>query len=177
MPLWMTRLLPYYQNLAVLRCPTDDPPAQTTNVLTGPMMALLGMSAADTAPRSYIVNGWNDWFEETLSAEDYRTFQQHAWPEGMRTTSIRQPSDTILFGEKSTGSGHVHMDFFQRAGNDLEELEHSRHSNGNRPGTGGSNFSLADGSSRFMKAGRCLSPRNLWGVTDRYRTNYATVFP
>jgi hypothetical protein len=30
--------------------------------------------AGDTAPRSYIINGWNDYFDATLSKEDFAKY-------------------------------------------------------------------------------------------------------
>jgi len=174
-PFWMTRLLPFYQSVRILKCPTDDVQAMPTNEVTGPLLALFGTSEADVAARSYIINGWNDWFETNLTAQEYVMFKNHQWQYGMRETAIRYPSETILFGEKLTGSYHVHMDFFQGAGNDQDQVEHSRHSNGSKPGTGGSNFTFSDGSVKFLKSGRSVYPLNLWAVTDKYRINWAYV--
>ncbi|MCX7872395.1 MAG: DUF1559 domain-containing protein [Verrucomicrobiae bacterium] len=174
-PLWMTRLLPYYHNVNVLKCPTDNVQPMSTNVVTGALISLFGMSQADLAARSYIINGWNDWFEANLTQQEYEQFKAHQWYRGMKQVAIRYPSETILFGEKLTDSGHVHMDFFQGAGNDMDQIEHSRHSNGSKPGSGGSNFTFADGSVRFLKSGRSVYPLNLWAVTDKYRTNWAYV--
>lgn len=174
-PLWMTRLQPYYHNVAILKCPSDDVQGMSTNAITGALIGLFGMSPADLAARSYIINGWNDWFEANLTPQEYAQFQAHRWYYGMKQSSIRYPSDTILFGEKLTESQHVHMDFFQGVGNDMDQVEHSRHNNGSKPGSGGSNFTFADGSVRFLKAGRSVYPLNLWAVTDKYRTNWAYV--
>lgn len=174
-PLWMTRLLPYYNNVAILKCPTDTVVGMSTNNLPAQLMGMFGMSFADFAARSYIINGWNDWFEENLSPEDYRLFQAHQWQYGMRQEAIKYPSDTIIFGEKLTDSPHVHMDFFQGVGNDMDQVEHSRHNNGSKPGSGGSNFAFTDGSARFLKAGRSVYPINLWAVSEKYRTNWAYI--
>lgn len=174
-PLWMTRLLPYYHDVKILKCPTDDVQPMTTNLITGALIGLFGMSPADLAARSYIINGWNDWFEANLTPQEYAQFQAHRWYTGMRQSAIRYPSDTILFGEKLTDSPHVHMDFFQGVGNDMDQVEHSRHNNGSKPGSGGSNFTFADGSVRFLRAGKSVYPLNLWAVTDKYRTNWAYV--
>ncbi len=174
-PLWMTRLLPFYQNVVILKCPTDNVNAMPTNGLTGPLLSLFGMSAADFAARSYIINGWNDWFEANLASSEFEMFKNHQWQFGMRQTAIRYSSETILFGEKLSDSPHVHMDFYQGAGNDQDEVEHSRHSNGSKAGSGGSNFTFSDGSVKFLKAGRSVYPLNLWAVTDKYRINWAYV--
>src|SRR6266545_8346118 len=55
-PYWMTRLQPYSQDLRLLVCPSDA------------QFAITATNTPDTAPRSYLVNGWNDWFEANLSA-------------------------------------------------------------------------------------------------------------
>jgi prepilin-type processing-associated H-X9-DG protein/prepilin-type N-terminal cleavage/methylation domain-containing protein len=117
---WVFKLEPYYLNAEILQCPSDR----------------------FFTRRSYIINGWNDYFEATLSAADYGTFTNWNWPEGMREEAIPNPSETITFGEKATDSGHVHMDFYQI--NDLRELEHARH-NGRS-----SNYAFADGSVRAL---------------------------
>jgi len=72
-PYWMTRLLPYYQDLKLLVCPTD---IQQQPAAPG--------SAPDTAARSYVVNGWNDYFESVLSTGRLRRVHGHNRPSGMR---------------------------------------------------------------------------------------------
>jgi prepilin-type processing-associated H-X9-DG protein len=90
------------------------------------------------------------------------------WPHGMKASGAPQPSDTITFGEKMESSFHVHMDFYQGLGNDIEELDHGKHSDGTKK-AGGANFSFMDGSARFLKYWRSLTPQNLWAVTPEYR--------
>jgi len=126
---------------------------------------------ADSAPRSYIINGWNDFFQQKLGA---------AWDFGkiagtsMNMSDIPNPSETILFGEKETGSAHFYMDFLETAaGNDFEELEHARHSG--LKSAGGSNFAFADGGARYLKYGRSVNPENLWAVVDSWRHNTAGI--
>jgi prepilin-type N-terminal cleavage/methylation domain-containing protein len=168
-PNWMSRLKPYYDNLNVLKCPTDK--GQTSGGF-GPG----GPASPDGAPRSFLINGWNDYFQSILDPDVYRDeYLNHLYPYGMLQIAIPDPSDTIVFGEKTSQSFHVHMDFSQW--NDLQELEHGRHSSAGRKGVGGSNFGFADGSSRFLFFGRSLSPLNLWAVTDVWRTNSIAAFP
>ncbi len=144
---WVVRLLPYYVSPKILQCPSD----------------------AFSSDRSYVINGWNDYFESKLSEQDYLKYQGWLWPEGMKQADIPNPSETISFGEKKTGSGHVHMDFGQGLGNDVEQLEHSRHGSGAGKNSGGSNFAFVDNSVRFLARGRSLAPVNLWAVVERWR--------
>jgi prepilin-type N-terminal cleavage/methylation domain-containing protein/prepilin-type processing-associated H-X9-DG protein len=140
---WVFSLKPYYLDTDenILQCPSD----RFFN------------------KRSYIINGWNDYFEATLSPADYLEYSNWNWPRGFPESALRDPTETITFGEKGKDSQHVHMDFHQGiTGNDLEELDHKRH-------VRGSNFSFADGSVRFLSYWRSLNPVNLWGVTDQWR--------
>ena len=144
---WIYTLQPYYLDPKVLVCPT-------------------GGWFED---RSYIMNGFNDWFESALPATNYTEYKNWTWPHGMRLTAgVPEPSETVMFGEKVKGSKHVHMDFYQGAGNDMEEIDHGRHlSRSDRDG--GSNYAFVDGSVRFMRYWRTVSPVNLWAVTELWR--------
>ena len=161
-PYWMTRLQPYYLDMRLLVCPSDSQTATTAT------------NSPDTAPRSYLVNGWNDWFEANLSTTNFDAYMNHQWPEGMRETAVREPSETILLGEKLTASLHKHMDLAQGIGNDGDQIEEGRHSRGLGTATaGGSNYGFVDGSARFLRYGQALYPINLWANTDPWRTNTA----
>lgn len=164
---WPSQLQPGYRNVKVLVCPSDTISPNTfgnnTNVF------------ADTQPRSYLINAWNDFYEATLSDEDWQAYKNGTYPRGIKETAIRHPSETISFGEKESNSGHFYMDFFEGNGNDVTEVEQSRH--GGRGGgsrSGGSNYAMVDGSVRFLKFGQSLSPRNLWAVTDPARVAYSS---
>jgi prepilin-type processing-associated H-X9-DG protein len=64
------------------------------------------------------------------------------------------------------------MDFLENGGNDRTEIMRDRHSTskiGSK--SGGSNYTFADGSSRYIKYRGLLYPLNLWAVTDFFRTN------
>lgn len=162
-PFWMTRTWKNYENLAILQCPTDRPlPSPAGDA-----------SQAEYAPRSYILNGFNDYFEanlKPLGGKQWIDFTQHRWPFGFPESAMREPSETIVFGEKGPDF-HVHMDFFQN--NDINGVvEQSRHSAGGRGlRNGGSNYAFGDGSARFLRFGQALAPRNLWAITDLWRTN------
>jgi prepilin-type N-terminal cleavage/methylation domain-containing protein/prepilin-type processing-associated H-X9-DG protein len=167
-PYWMNRLQPYYVNIALLKCPTDRP---RQSPLGDPALP-------EYAPRSYVLNGWNDYFQTTLQGSQWDLYKDHKWPFGMPETGMREASETIVFGPKVSDSLHVHMDFFQGMGNDLTEIEYGRHNNlGQRAGTGGSNFAFGDGSVRYLGYGKALAPINLWAVTDLYRTNSVAIGP
>jgi prepilin-type N-terminal cleavage/methylation domain-containing protein/prepilin-type processing-associated H-X9-DG protein len=147
-PYWTLPLQTYYHDVALLKCPTEQ----------------------NGSNRSYIFNGWNDYFESTLSTEDLKAYMDFKWPAGMKLGQIPDPSGTITFGEKRSGSPHAYMDFLQGgAGNDLEELEHGRHGGGNNIRVRSSNYAFADGGVRSLKFGLSITPVNFWAVTDKWR--------
>jgi hypothetical protein len=76
-PFWPERLLTYYVNTNLLHCPSDAVDHQ----------------------RSYLVNGFNDYFSETLSAADFAKYMAHNWDAGMPESAVQNPTDTILFAE------------------------------------------------------------------------------
>jgi len=148
-PYWEERLKPYYVSDKIILCPQD-------RGRTG---------------RSFLINGWNDYFQGILSKADWTKFTNHRLPIGIRQSAILYPSDTIAFGEKIDKSQHRHMDFFQGNGNDVDHVEHGRHNKDAKGQGGSSNFVFADGSSRAIKAKGSITPINLWAVTDLWRTN------
>jgi prepilin-type N-terminal cleavage/methylation domain-containing protein len=162
-PRWCQRLLPIYHDTKVLRCPSDGPKNPRTGDLN--TNGFLG----DAAPRSHIINGWNDHFEDEMGAN----FSMSAiLGLAMREIAIRIPSETVFFGEKESESPHYYMDFLEGIGNDVTEVEQGRHSKSiSLSRGGGSNHAFADGSTRFIRFGQAFRPLNLWAVTDRWRTN------
>ena len=157
---WPTQLRDGYKDLKILLCPSDQNPVTGVNNPAWP---------ADSAPRSFIVNGWNDYFQATMASWSFGAMIGTRLPEA----AIKEPSETIFFGEKQSASAHYYMDFLETAaGNDFEELEHSRHSG--QGASGVSNYAFADGSARFLKYGKSVSPVNLWAVTPAWRTNVVT---
>jgi prepilin-type N-terminal cleavage/methylation domain-containing protein/prepilin-type processing-associated H-X9-DG protein len=168
-PFWMRGLQDYYEDLRLLVCPTDRPkdapPPDPLNLSNKP-------------PYSYLLNAWNDYFLSTLSANDFQTYMRATGATYvMAETEVRESSETILLGEKRTDSGHVYMDFVQGSGNDIQEVEQTRHAVsivGSRGG--GANYGFCDGSARFLRFGQSIVPINLWAVTDLWRTNGAVSY-
>ena len=153
---WPTTLRPGYKNTAILRCPSEVGVGQTFGNDTNNF-------PADASPRSYILNGWNDYFEGAVAGASL--------PEN----AIKLPSETVIFGEKDRDSGHFWMDFWK--GDDASELDQQKHNATQKPSqVGGSNYGLADGSAKFFRWGKTMSP-NLWAVTDDWRTNAFLTSP
>jgi prepilin-type N-terminal cleavage/methylation domain-containing protein len=166
---WPSKLYDYYTSRQILRCISDGPNPKS--------WSFSASYPADTWPRSYIVNGFNDYFQTSLNTTQWTAFTGGTLNRGMRETGIPHPTETVTFGEKETESGHFHMDFFQRNGNDIDEVEQSRHSGrGAHSMAGGSNYTMTDGSARFIKFGRAMGPLNLWAVSDFYRREYAVFY-
>ncbi len=170
-PGWPSRLSNTYQNAQILRCPSDSikPATYSTNSQT---------FSHDAAPRSYILNAWNDYFKANLSDADFNGYMGADGLHVMNENVVRIPTDTIILGEKVTTSGQFYMDFMQGvAGNDVEEVEQSRHGSkgGNSTRSGGSNFAFADGSARYLRFGQSIVPVNMWAVTQAWRTNGSAI--
>jgi prepilin-type N-terminal cleavage/methylation domain-containing protein len=180
---WPAKFHSNYRNLQVLRCPSD-----------GPQIPLSGLTdtnkyPADAVARSYVINGWNDFFKRSMSDEEFQAYMSTSSQVSFRPSAILHPSDTIIFGEKKNRSPHYYMDLLEPGrstdfpgvvlGNDETELEQGRHV-GLGPGTrsGGSVHAMADGSARFIKYWRALGPLNLWCVVDEDRSSprYALKF-
>jgi hypothetical protein len=165
---WPSRFQEYFQAYRLLLCLNDAQKPSTAGANSNYL--------ADALPRSYIISGFGDYYEQSLAGTpEWDAFKSATYPHGMKENAFPHPSDTILLGEKETGSGHFYMDFWQgRSGNDVEELEQSRHSgSGPKSGSGGSNHAFVDGHATFIKYLRAVRPQNLWGVTDAGRSAYA----
>jgi prepilin-type N-terminal cleavage/methylation domain-containing protein/prepilin-type processing-associated H-X9-DG protein len=175
---WPTSLQGDYRDLNLLVCPTD---ARRGTPLTGTNSP----TPADRSPRSYLINGWNDYFKRTLSDAEFQVYMAATFARGsMKEVAIPKPSETIVFGEKKNlqkdagiaVSSQYYMDLLEGVGNDADQVERGTHS-ATRSGTvskaGSSNFAFADGSVRFLKFGRDVWPENLWAVGDAERKLFA----
>jgi len=171
----------YGKNVKLLLCPTD--------IAFFPKPATVGLSpsnnVADASWRSYIINGWNDYFYDTLSASDFTTYMNGTYPGGLRQSAIVHPSQTVVLGEKRHDAGDFYMDLRENEGNDFTGiLEQGRHSNNGRTSsqakgvgtTGGSNYAMADGSARFIKFPQAVDPLSLWALSDSNRVYYAIIY-
>jgi prepilin-type N-terminal cleavage/methylation domain-containing protein/prepilin-type processing-associated H-X9-DG protein len=170
-PYWPKRIWSGYEDLRVQVCPTDRPvedPARDPSIPA---------DDPDWAPRSYIINGFNDYFAESLSKtpgtnsskSQWQQFMDREWPFGFAESAIAEPSETIVFGEKLSGVNYnVHMDWLD--GPPERQFDDSKHSNAaGRPQSGGSNYAFGDGSARFERFPQYLTPVNKWLVTVKAR--------
>ena len=156
---WPTLLLEYYRTTNLLVCPTDlqrGPPQSDFSSPTIP----------DRANRSYLINGWNDYFNDALNVA-----------RSMKETAVIYPSDTLIFGEKKNEpnpSPHYFMDLNEGVGNDLDQVEQGCHGVAHKGKySGGSDFAYVDGSTRYMRYGTTVWPLNLWAVTESNRLQFA----
>jgi prepilin-type processing-associated H-X9-DG protein len=158
--LWPTHLNPYFQDLSVLTCPTDNPKKFRES------------EEVDLAPRSYLYNGWNDYWSEK-GIEVGFVVSDLSVPEA----EIPMPSQTLLFGEKISESHRYHVNLSQ--GDDVSNVDNRKHHSSpgaNSLNSGGSNFAFVDGSVRFLPFGGAISPLNLWAISEKWRTNSIPIF-
>jgi prepilin-type N-terminal cleavage/methylation domain-containing protein/prepilin-type processing-associated H-X9-DG protein len=176
---WPTVLQESYKHLDILICPSDakrGTPPTDTGAPTLP----------DRSPRSYLINGWNDYFWQATGRQDVRSYNGLT----IKENAISKTSDTVLFGEKKNLDAgapvgrisiHYFMDLLEpetsgTIGNDGVQVERGCHST-QRAGTvsrsGGSNYAFADGSARYLKYGQDVWPRNLWAIDETNRVGFA----
>jgi prepilin-type N-terminal cleavage/methylation domain-containing protein len=104
---WPLLLQPYYVETKILYCPSDVP-NPPNNGSASPFAAL-------SARRSYLFNGFNDYF---------RGMPTNSILSKAPESAVKESSETVLFGEKDSGdgtalnpgSGHWWMDYW--AGDD-----------------------------------------------------------
>lgn len=164
---WCTTLLPYYQDLRILKCPSDLWAKPTTNAAAGG-----GARPAESCARSYLFNGFNDFYRGLVGREGMAEFRRMGSGEvALHEGRILEPSATVAFAERDNRPGarpQYHMDF--DAMDDLTGLHQSMHGNAVRTGRGGgSNYAMVDGHVEFLKYGRSFNPINLWAVSAEER--------
>jgi prepilin-type N-terminal cleavage/methylation domain-containing protein len=155
-------------NLKLLLCPDEaGTPLTDTN----------SPDVADESPRSYFINGWNDYFAGSDGQSGL------AIGDSMKQSAIQYTSDTYLFGEKTSSHADYYMDLNEgAAGNDFEGiLNQSAHSGTSADraagtGSGGANYAITDGSAIFIKFPHALEPLNRWAINDANRLSYAASY-
>jgi prepilin-type N-terminal cleavage/methylation domain-containing protein len=160
---WPQALFPYYKTTNILVCPVD--------AIHNPMTGGDGnpSNIANNASRTYMMNGFNDYFYTNLDSAAFQSYLGGTYPQGLAEFKILFPSDTILFGEKKPTTGQYWMDMLEISGdvgNDLSELNQTNH-------VTGSDYCFADNSAVLLPANKDLWPQNLWAVTAASRINDA----
>ena len=170
----------YGENVKLLRCPIDgrNPATCETDSIKYP---------GDAAPRSYIINGLNDYFADVVGwPGDWASFENLMLAaNAMKENVVQLPSSTIALGEKKNSAGDYYMDILEPdpsggggSGNDFTGIaEQSRH-DGSGPGThsGGSNYAFMDGSARFLKFPTSVDPLNLWCINPSDQVKYVVSY-
>ncbi|MBN2506783.1 MAG: prepilin-type N-terminal cleavage/methylation domain-containing protein [Verrucomicrobia bacterium] len=164
-PCWTGRMAAEIIEPKILVCPSDGPGTPSTRGITDSDPVRYPL---DGAPRSYIINGWNDWVKvnSPTNFENYYRTGNAGVP--VPESAILYPSDTIVFGEKENESGHFYLDYEDHE--DVLQLSQNRHNSGGRTSrAGGSNYVFCDGSARYLAFGESFVPVNLWAMTELWR--------
>jgi prepilin-type N-terminal cleavage/methylation domain-containing protein/prepilin-type processing-associated H-X9-DG protein len=151
--IWVDRLEPYYIDRKLLHCLVDRPDVDQSYLMNGFI-------------DFFVVNSFNGNWDEFFGA--YKT---GGFP-GMKLSSISEPSETIILGErKAESEDDAYMDIWppEYGSDHLLEVDHGKHRVGNEGRSGGSNYGFTDGSVRYLKYGAAFTPKNLWAVTDEFR--------
>jgi hypothetical protein len=162
---WPQMLYPYYKNIAILVCPTDS--IHNPQTVGDPNTNNL----ADNAPRTYMINGANDYFYQTLDNATFNnSFMAGTYPQGLPDNKFQFPSSTIMFGEKLPASPQYYMDLLEPGtdglGNQWTELNQATH-------TSGSDYCFADNSACLLRPMLDLGPQfNQWAITAWGRTEF-----
>ncbi len=157
-----TGIMPANTNVdyKILVCPSDPNPESGTGFGGANY-------PADIAPRSYLYNAWNDFFYEHYNKNSNWRQLARSDEFSINETDIREPSDTVVFAEKAKGVTHWYLDY--ELNEDISGiLEQSRHGTTTK-NAGGSNYTFADGSARYLRWGQAISPVNLFLVLPQYR--------
>jgi prepilin-type N-terminal cleavage/methylation domain-containing protein/prepilin-type processing-associated H-X9-DG protein len=155
--------LPDYR---ILMCPSD--PRPTTNSDWG-----TALWPVDGARRSYVYNAFNDWYRRRFTnASNWRVLAATNENIAISESEIVHPSETVIFAEKSSEWRHWHLDpeaTSTTPGDDiLGIMEASRHGKRGTT-TGGSNYTFADGSAKYLRWGKAVDPVNMLFVFPENR--------
>lgn len=158
---WPAQLFRNYESFGVLLCPSDP----------APRAANAGLRP-DEAPRSYVMNLFRDHFNATLGKQELLSFNSGHVPQSINENHLSYAADTIVFAEKKTETAAYYVDFTAALGGPVNStVEQRRHHRTSSERAGGSNYSFADGSVKYLPFGRTILPVNLWAVTGPGRTN------
>jgi prepilin-type N-terminal cleavage/methylation domain-containing protein len=164
---WPQLLLTYYKQTNMLICPSElknNPGTYGVNSNQFP---------ADTASRSYLINGFNDGL--ALKYGDTNAYKNAVNPH-LNEKDVLIPSQTILFGEKLYSAQDFFMDYFDF--DDGLKVDQNKHMHSTTStNIGGSNHAFVDGSVHFLKFGQGFFPVNLWCTDPFWRTNNVSVTP
>ena len=156
----------YGKSLKLLLCPSETRIPISVGSSTS-------NNVADASPRSYFIDGWNDYFQDLLNTADWNTLEAEIINQQsrMKENAIVHSSETIVFGEKVPSQGDFYMDLLENGGNDFSGiLDQQRHD-----GKSGANYAFADGGARYLKAHTALYPLNLWAISDKNRGAYSVA--
>jgi prepilin-type N-terminal cleavage/methylation domain-containing protein len=158
---WPSLLFPYYKTTNLLVCPSETNSAPVSGGVNS------NDYPADTASRTYIINGFNDGLAEKY--DDTNAYRDVAFP-FLSEKDIPLPSQTILFGEKLYWVPDFYMDYFDfDDGLKVDQVKH-QHSLVST-NVGGSINGFIDGNVQFLKWGQAFDPVVLWCTTAYWRTN------
>jgi prepilin-type N-terminal cleavage/methylation domain-containing protein/prepilin-type processing-associated H-X9-DG protein len=170
---WPSRLQPNLKEALVLVCPIDN----LDSLITATNIA----APLDTLPRSYIMNGFYDYWQTKLSAADMSLLTKGILnrPLSMVESDIADPANTILFGEKSSTNNLFYLDVSKPNAGFLADLDENRHgfTDSQSVSSTGANYGMADGSVTFLRFGLDTSPLNMWGFTPASRTDASICRP
>ena len=176
-PRWPQQMYDAYgHNLRLLLCPTE------ITIVSFPNTDTNSPYKPDASPRSYLMNGFNDFYAEKLglSPSDWGTLEPAiiAAPTAIKEQNIIHPSDTVLLGEKKSSAADYYMDIYENGGNDFTGIAEQTRHNSLAPdsGSGGSNHCMADGSARYIKVPGAFNPLNLWCISDTDRQGNMFIY-
>ena len=181
---WPNRFYDNYgKNIKTLLCPTDIAlPTDPKTVGSSP-----SNNVPDASPRSYFINGSNDYFAGLFGTTDWGTLEPRIfnYGSGIKENAMVHPSGLIVLGEKQHDAGDFFMDLLENGGNDFTGIaEQGRHDNRGMTSSqsmgkgtsGGSNYAMGDASVRFIKFPQAVDPLSLWANSDVDRQHYAIIY-
>jgi prepilin-type N-terminal cleavage/methylation domain-containing protein len=170
---WPAILNSYYKMTNLLICPSETSTPQTEG--TNPSGNPVDKAPADDAPRSYLINGFNDGYavkygnmNAYLGIPDPNPF--------LSEKDIPLPWNTVIFGEKLASAGDFYMDYFEYDdGQVLDQAKHDRSLTSTN--IGGSNNGFIDGHVKLLRWGQGFDPEVLWCTIAFWRTNNTSPAP